>query len=379
MKIPLIALCTVSPLHIGGAETNMLQIARHLKDKFQIIIIGPMSPAFQKNITDLGIRNIHIPMASKFSVTTIIRLTNIFRREKVDIVHTHDSRGGLLGRLAAKMVKIKVVHTVHMPAFFQTTMLLKRLLYDKMESLLNRKFSDRVIFVSNNIKEICIRRGLVSASKAIYIPNGIALYQFKEIRKNRQIIRERVLQKLGLSKSDIIGCWAGRITKQKGLDYFINAVMELGKSRSVKYVIVGDGPDGSQIKNLVHKYGLTNQFIFTGFVNQKEVYEYMGCSDFFVFPSRYECLPYAILEAMAVGLPCIVSDVGGNRELVEDGYNGYVVPLGDTRALAEAIGKLLDSPDIRKRFGENSTELSQKYDEINMIKKVEEIYHSLLT
>jgi len=377
MRQPVIALCTVSPLHIGGAETNMLQIAGHLKDKFQIIIIGPMSPGFQKKIIALGIRNIQIPMVSKFSVITVIRLANIFNREKVQIVHTHDTRGGLLGRIAARIAGAKVVHTVHMLAVFQTTHPLKQRFYGLVETILNHKFTDRIIFVSNSVKGLCLSRGLAPEAKCIHVPNGVNLNHFEKIRKESLINRDIWRKKLGISENEIIVSWVGRISHQKGLDSLVKAATML-KNNSVKFLIIGDGQKRKQIELLCKKFELEDQFIFTGFRQKDEVYQFLGASDLFVLPSRYECLPYVILETMAAGLPCIVTDVGGNRELVKDGYNGIIVPSQKYVELANAIKILLNDPKLRQKMGRKSLKLIQKYDEQSMVKKIEKIYNSLL-
>jgi len=377
MSLPVVALCVVSPLNIGGAETNMLQIAKHLRSRFKIIIIGPMSSTFKSNATSFGIECIQLPMGSKFSFITIIRLIHLFQKNKVQIVHTHDTRGGLLGRIAAKLVGAKIVHTVHMPAIFQTSNPLKQRFYAVVEKILNHKFSDSIIFVSDFVRKMCIEKGITLDAKTRYIPNGICVEDFLKAIKMRSIVREKMLQQLGINETETIISWVGRMSHEKGLYYLIFAGKIL-KEYPVKYLLIGDGAERKYIESLIHNLNLEDRFIFTGFCQQNKVRELLSISDIFVLPSLYECLPYAILEAMATGLPCIVSDVGGNRELVKDGKNGFVVPPRNSEKLASAIQILLDNPELRQQMGKKSIELVQTYDEMHMIEKTREIYCALL-
>ncbi|MGB9919721.1 MAG: glycosyltransferase [Moorellales bacterium] len=377
MDTPVIVLLSLSPLHIGGAERNMLQIASHLHDKFQIVIVGPMSASFAKRAEAAGAVTHPIETVSKANVLAALGLANLFRRLRARLVHTHDTRGGLLGRIAAKVAGLKVIHTVHMAPFFLTTQPLKRRIYSSVEGILNRYFSDRVIFVSRTVGEMYLAQGLVEQAKAVYIPNGVHRAFLQETLSRRLDLRNCWRQRLAIGGQECVVVWVGRISPQKGLEYLVGAASLL-RDYPVRYLVIGDGPERAFIEGLVRQDHLTDKFIFLGFRDQKEVYELLAASDLFVLPSRYECFPYTLLEATALGLPCIASDVGGNREIISSGFNGYLVPPGDTRGLASVIERLVRDTGLRERLSQGAAVKAAEYDEDSMIERTAAVYRAVI-
>jgi len=138
------------------------------------------------------------------------------------------------------------------------------------------------------------------------------------------------------------------------------------------YLIVGNGESEQKLKKAVNELMLQDKVSFLGF--RRDVPELLAASDVFILTSRREGLPKALMEAMAVGLPIIATDVRGNRDLVKSGENGYLVSLDDAEQTAIAIERLIDSEDLRRSMGEKSKELVKQYDLKNIIPQMEEIY-----
>jgi len=142
------------------------------------------------------------------------------------------------------------------------------------------------------------------------------------------------------------------------------------------YLIVGNGESEQKLKKAVNELMLQDKVSFLGF--RRDVPELLAASDVFILTSRREGLPKALMEAMAVGLPIIATDVRGNRDLVKSGENGYLVPLGNAEQTAIAIERLIDSEDLRRSMGGKSKELVKQYDLQNILKEMEKIYDNIL-
>ncbi|MEK6924313.1 MAG: glycosyltransferase family 4 protein, partial [Candidatus Micrarchaeota archaeon] len=149
--------------------------------------------------------------------------------------------------------------------------------------------------------------------------------------------------------------FVGRVIRQKGLDYLVAAMPEiLCATPDTKLVIIGRGNRLEHVRKRVKKLGLENNVVFPGFVNERELKAALRECDAFVLPSLWEVLPVSILEAMASGKPIVCTDAGGNRELVQNGFNGFVVPKRDPKALAHAVARVLRDEKLRKKMGRNS-------------------------
>ena len=173
-----------------------------------------------------------------------------------------------------------------------------------------------------------------------------------------------------------------RLAPQKGLAHGLGAVHRLVAERPslrIRYTVVGGGPLEAELRALVASLGLDGVVRFAGEADQAQVAGAMQAADLFLLPSVDEVLPLALMEAQAVGLPVVTTDVGGIREIVEDGVSGFVVPPGDPAALAAALGRLLDRPEIWRAMGQAGRRLmEERYDVRVLNQRLVEIYRSLL-
>jgi len=165
-----------------------------------------------------------------------------------------------------------------------------------------------------------------------------------------------------------------RVDRHKGLEVLVEALRQLPQAHGV---VVGEGPELPALRKLAEARGVGERLVTTGF--DPEPRAALQGFDVFVLPSRFESLPLSILEAMSAGLPVVASEVGSVPEAVLDGETGLLVPAGDAAALAGAMGRLLDDPDLRRRMGERGQELArERFSAARMARDYERLYARVL-
>ncbi|MGI5837324.1 MAG: glycosyltransferase family 4 protein [Chloroflexota bacterium] len=204
---------------------------------------------------------------------------------------------------------------------------------------------DRVITPSLYLKGIVAGWG-VPAGRISVVYNALTS------RFDGSISKEEARQKVGLSSTLVLT--VARLYKWKNIDVLIKLVPDLPPES--KLVIVGDGPEEEYLKGLAAEVGVADRVIFVGRVPQAQVALYLRAADVFVLNTRYEGLSHTILECMDVGIPVVATAVGGNMELIEDGFNGFLVPVDDRRQIVSAVRKLLYDRNVRDAFVQRSKE-----------------------
>ena len=184
-------------------------------------------------------------------------------------------------------------------------------------------------------------------------------------------------QQKDVSEEKLIVC-VGRFAPEKGHRYLIEALSLLNQ-KSVKWqcTFLGEGELEAELRTLTAEHNLSDKVMFPGFC--EDVYPELLKSDVFVLPSLHEGSPNALIEAMGIGMPCIASDVGGIRDLIENEKNGNSVPARDSEALANALHRILTEAEFASELGKNArTTIQQKFNTAESIQKLEKIYHSFL-
>lgn len=197
----------------------------------------------------------------------------------------------------------------------------------------------------------------IPASKMVCIHNGISPSEYKPSNERSQRFRK----KHGFSKDAKIMLFVGRIIRQKGVEYVLEAMPSILKSApQARLVIVGRGNRLEKLQARASSLHLEGKVRFEGFLSEEELKDALCACDAFVLPSLWEVLPVSILEAMACGKPIVASEVGGNAELVREGYNGYLVPKRNSKLLSEKLVKVLSNDKLAQRMGENSRKRAVK-------------------
>lgn len=363
----------------GGGSVVILRLAQKAKELGWNVDVLTTDPVFQSvlkenniGIIDLDViwRNIKILRDMK----GLYKLYKFLKNNRYDIVHTHTSKAGFVGRLAAKLAEIPIIiHTVHGFAFHEESHPLFIYIFSCLERLASH-WCDKIVTVSNFHKDWALKLGIGNDDKIIAIPNGIP---FERVIPNKSLVEIR--KELGLSDNEFIILSTGRLAPQKGLEFLIRAIPYLDKilDKPYKVLIVGDGPLRDYLKDLSKKLDVENKVMFLGF--RSDIGNFLNISDVVVLPSLWEGLSISLLEAMAAGKPVVTTTIGSNKEVIQDGYSGILVPKKDPIALADAISKLLNDREFSSKLGKNAKEIYfQKYREDLMLEKYIRLYKELI-
>jgi glycosyltransferase involved in cell wall biosynthesis len=361
----------------GGTQKHVIDIAKKIdKSEFQIDIV--YSTKRNKNFVPVSNNIFHkayglpISRSGSFSdISNILRIRKIIKENKYDIVHCHSTKAGFVGRLAAFISNHpNVVYSPHGFMFCDTRIQLRRLLYLYLEKYLGY-ITNKIIAVSGSERDLALRHKIVPNDKIITLYNSIDPSDYDDhIYKNR--VPEKLLQK----NSEIILGTVGRLYYQKDPITLIKSFKIINDSfPNTKLVFVGDGPLLDKCQRLINQLGLQDKIKLEGF--QKNSKEYYKIFDIFILSSHYEGLPYALLEAMIMGIPSVGTDVVGIKDLIINGETGYLVQEEDYIGLANAVIKLLNNPKMLSVFSENSRRMTQSnYNFNDGIKEYEEFYNS---
>ncbi len=211
MTRPRVALVSLTPLATGGIETHLLQLVRGLKHEVDFVLVGDVNPPLTGLITDEGVPLERITAASKLDLRCLSELRRAFRRRGIQIVHTHDTRGGLLGRLAGRSLGLQCIHTVHTPAFFLQQGGTAIRLYQLIEGALNRWATRTVVFVSPTIQALYTRAGIARTAQAVCIPNGLEPVWFERPTKSAR------------TSSGVQFIYVGRLSPEKAVSDVVRA------------------------------------------------------------------------------------------------------------------------------------------------------------
>ncbi len=268
-------------------------------------------------------------------------------------MRTHQYHANLYGRLAAWLCRVPcIVPSVH-NVYTRDRKVHRRVL----NNLLGR-VSDRVIAVSGTVKKDIIKYDNLSEEKVMVIHNGIDRQRFLNIDAGR------VRSELGISPEAVVIGTVGRLTPQKGHKYLLDAISSVAKTfPHAVLLLVGGGPAKEDLMRYAEYLGITGKVIFAGF--RKDVPGMLAAMDAFVFPSLWEGLPNALIEAMAAGKPIIASDILSNREVLESEKYGILVPVGDSRAIEAAILSLMQDKKSAEAYGAAAQVRALSYFDIN--------------
>lgn len=354
----------------GGAERHILNLAGAIDPQAaEIAVLCLFSAPFVKIASEAGIRALAVPMRYKADLGAAGKLAALIQEGGYDLVHTHGVRANLLGRLAARKAGRKVVTTVHSLLEKDYPGLLSCLANSLAEKA-TRGLTDHFITVSAALKARLVSGG-VPENKITVIYNGIVPQEF--IRPaNAEAVRER----LGLAAGTPLVGIVARLHAVKGHRYFLEAARQVLLSRPARFLVVGDGPLRRGLEELAAKLDIAGRVTFTGFV--EDVRPYMASLDLLVVSSLWEGFGLTAVEAMALGVPVVATEVGGLPEVVRHGETGLLVPPADAGALAGSIAWMLDHPGQAREMAEKGGKVvREKFTAAAMARRTEELYRRL--
>lgn len=299
-------------------------------------------------------------------VISLLQLRHIIKKHgPFDVIHGHSSKGGALARLAAIGMPCIRIYTPHAFRTLDPSLGKKStLFYSLIERLLSR-FSTAIILVSKAEKLHALKLGL-PAHKLHVIENGMVEQQLSS--------RETVRKSANISSNTLCIGFVGRFVPQKAPERLLESFGLIAhKYSNVILVMLGDGPLQTELHHLATQLNINHKIKW--FVDQNGT-DFMPAFDMFVMPSRYEAFPYVLIEASNAGLPLIATPVGGTDEMLTDQVNGFIVEHNEPLALANALEKLINNPQLRADMGEASRSIGQKYSVTSMAEKTQMLYRS---
>ena len=324
----------------GGAQKHIRDMVRCLsKIGYEVHLVAPMGWLLEE-LLEYSER-IHVLPAS---IKNVRRLQVLIEAIKPDITNTFILSGGLFGCVAWRKKKYgKLFITVNNPVLYEGIPRVRRFLYPKIYRWLSC-YATAFLVKSNVVRdevELVIR----NRKPVISIKNGIDLKIF-----DRNAHYEDIRTAFGITPKDIVLTNVAALDKRKGQNYLIEAVCRLSEKYPIQLFLVGEGIDETKLKKQVADEGAGGYIHFLG--RRNDINTILANSDIFVLPSLHEGLPNALMEAMAMGLPCIAADVGGVRQLIEKETEGYVVTPRSVEQMICVICNILHNPTQANQMGE---------------------------
>ncbi|MCY2929738.1 MAG: glycosyltransferase [Planctomycetota bacterium] len=331
----------ITELAPAGAERALFDLATRLdRDRFDVQVAALRGGAMADRLRGAGIQTTVLGLRGRWDVVKLARLAGLFRKPKIDLVHTHLFHADMVGRAAAALAGVKhLVHTVHTvegrPLPWRFT--LARFFKDRCQ---------RIVCVSPSVRADHARRSGLPDSCYQVIPNGVAAEAFSRDVSARRALRAQ----WGLGDHEVLLAYVGRLDREKGIDILLGAMAHLGaRGNPMRLVVAGTGPRANAVETFIG-HGEGGRYTRAlGFVD--DVRAVLSAADALVMPSRWEGFGLSAAEAMAAGLPVVATRVPGLVDLVVDAQTGILVERDDVVALAEAIHSLSGDAALRERLG----------------------------
>jgi glycosyltransferase involved in cell wall biosynthesis len=328
-----------------------------------------LASARRQGVTVITIPTLVRRISPWHDLRAFLAILRHLRRLRPDIVHTHTSKAGLLGRLAARLARVPVVvHTPHGHVFyghFGPTLSRFFLLVERMLS----KITHHLIALTPGEAEDYMDLEVMPPHKISVIPSGIDLRRFAGARVDRLSKR----RELGLPPAALAVGFVGWLLPIKGLSFLVRAMPGiLARHPESFLVVVGKGDEEVKLRSLADSLGLNGRVLFLGW--RPDVDEILPCLDLLVLPSLNEGMGRVLVEAMAAGVPIVASRTGGVPDLVWDGQNGLLVPPADSGALGQAISQLFRDEPGRRRMAAKGKKVCGQYSAEGMVEQISHLY-----
>ncbi|MBW4567543.1 MAG: glycosyltransferase family 4 protein [Tolypothrix carrinoi HA7290-LM1] len=368
----------ITSITIGGAQDNtLLTIEKHNPSSFEVHLASNPNGFWQERAQKAAdvfhpLPNLVNPLSPLQDIATLIGIVRLLRQEKFDLLHTHSSKAGILGRWAGKIVGIPVVHTIHGFPFHDFMPKWKRQFYINIERSV-RPFTDFFITVSELNRQEAAKLNILSLDNSQTVYSGI---DFAKLDRPSNLQHTRHTLKIPEAWQTI--SIVGRLDEQKAPYFVIDAFAKvLEHHPNTLLLLVGDGKLLNSLKSQVQQLGIADKVRFLG--SREDVPEILKVSDVFALSSLWEGLGRAMTEAMLIGKPVVVPNIYGIPEIVHHNETGLLFPAKDVEQLAEHLNYLLQHPEERERLGNNARQLTRQLFDANlMVQQIEAIYDRVL-
>jgi len=379
----------IARLNVGGAALHVLQLACEQQRRgHDVVVVAGTLAAGEESMAyvaaDLGV-NVHQlsalqrELSPRADLAVIRDLRGILRVNRPDVLHTHTSKAGATGRIAALLSgrarPRAVVHTYHghvLRGYFDQR---RERAFRLIERVLARS-ANALVAVSEEVREDLVAFGVASRDRFVVVPYGFDLPAWSDADDEA---RERIRRDLGAGPDTFVVGWAGRFTPIKrplDLPRTLRALVD--EQVDAMLVLVGDGDERPQAEALARELGVFDRCRFVGF--QQGIRGWFAAFDASLLTSENEGAPVVAIESLAAGRPVVATRAGGTAAVVADGASGYLEPVGDTRALAARLAVLARDPELRRALGDHGAkDVRSRFATKRMADEIDSLYRSLLS
>jgi len=365
----------------GGADNNVFLTIKHLAKKFDFHLVtgGEIHKNSFAQIPGLKIfvcNDLVRPISPLKDLKALFYFYKLIRREKYDIVHTHETKSSLIARVASWLAGTKfIIYGLHGVVFNDPMSKAKKKFYIYLEKW-TVWMADLIVAVSKDCIIEYHKEKIAISTPYEIIYSGIDIKEFinKDYpQEKRKLLKER----LGIKKDEIVLINIGRFSKAKAQILTIEAIADVMKKYlKIKCIFVGQGPELDNCKQRARELGVFENLIFYGFSD--DIPSILGISDIMVITSLREGLPRVVVEASLCKVPTAGFEVEGIREVLTDGHSGFIVSQGDTMLLAKKIEQLVNNSKLRQNFGSRAFEHVRKsWDSHVMAQRLQIIYDGI--
>jgi glycosyltransferase involved in cell wall biosynthesis len=358
---------------VGGVDVSLRLILENIDtNKFDNIVIHgtkdsntPFVDEKNNEISEFKLplnRNINVAEDFKCLIKTI----KVLKKYQPDIIHGHSAKGGIIAKLVGYYLKIPVLHTPQAYSYLSTSNKFKKSIYLLIEKAIAFK-GNKILASSNSEKN----RAMFEVG---YPKDRVLLF-------NNSILPISNIQSLSIDKTwpDEYICSVGRPSYQKNIELMLDVLHNLKNKRiNIHLVLMGVGfhsPNLSKINQKIKRLGLQNNITLLEWTRREDIFNIINNSLLYISTARYEGLPYSVIESLALGKPIVATDADGNRDLIKENYNGYIIKDEDEDEFSKKVFDLISNKDKLNSFSKNSKQFFEKeFNMKNNIKKLETIY-----
>ena len=373
----------ITQLEWGGAQDNTVYTCQNLDKKIFECFLLTTPGRLSEELSDESKRTYQLkylqylvrPINPLKDILALFEIIKELKRIKPDIVHTHSSKAGIIGRISARWCKVPVIiHSIHGFGFNSNQPHIIRWIFILLERVVSR-WTTKFIAVSKNNITTGIDKGIFSAEKTVLIRSGVKTSRFSRV-SDLDVKHLKDAEGIPID-SPILGTVACFKPQKAPLDFIRTCAMISHILPLVHYIMIGDGELRKSAETRANKFGISHKIHFLGWRSNIEAW--LNVFDVFLLTSKWEGLPRSIVEAMLTGLPVVATSVDGNAEIIQHNITGFLVPPGDYGGLAGYAIKCLRDSNLRDRIGTAAKKsITDEFDIDNMVKKQENLYTKLL-
>jgi glycosyltransferase involved in cell wall biosynthesis len=375
----------ITRMIVGGAQENTLLTVQGLDrmPEYEVTLVSGVERGPEGSLLEQARQTVDLALIPELArsvnpavdLRALGKLYRFIRRGRYHVVHTHSSKAGVLGRVAAKLAGTPIiVHTLHSLVF-----------HDYQPRVVNRTWwavkracaplTDHYISVADAISEKAIAERIAPPERFSTVYSGMELDWFLSFNGNRPAIR----RELGIPEEAPVVGKVARLFPLKGHEQLLDAAPRIAAAHpNVRFLLVGDGTLHSQVRARARALGLEDQFVFTGLIPRERMPAMLTAMDVLVHTSLREGIARALPQALAMGVPCVSVELDGAPEVVVPGRTGYLVPPRDPISLADAVARLLSDEALRARMGKQGRELvDPSFRAATMVDRIAAIYQRL--